>query len=136
MSVPFASRISKPIPCTYARGPSYLLTDAERESFDEACQRRRTEIVGYYRSHTRDGLALQPEDIQLLDQLFPAAAQVALLVKPFATKPGMAGFFVREEWRVPRRDAARIPVPPLGDDRARAAPACADAGTEAQGSRA
>lgn len=84
------------IPCTYARGPSYLLTQAERALFEETCRRRRTEIVGYYRSHTRDGLALQPEDIQLLDQLFPAAAQVALLVKPFATKPGTAGFFVRK----------------------------------------
>ena len=120
----------EPIPCTYARGPSYLLTDAERAYFDEVCRRRSTEIVGYYRSHTRDGLALHPEDIQLLDRHFSQPAQVALLVKPFATKPGVAGFFVKEQGRVPRCDAAGIPVPPLGDDWGRAAPACAHAGTE------
>jgi len=82
----------EPVPCTYARGPSYLLTDAERASFDEACQRRGSEAVGYYRSHTRDGLALQPEDLQLLARHF----QLALLVRPFATKPSVAGFFVKE----------------------------------------
>src|SRR5579872_2406836 len=42
------------VPCTYARGPSYLLTDAERELFEEVCQRHGTKAVGYYRSHTRD----------------------------------------------------------------------------------
>ena len=89
------------IPCTYARGPSYLLTDAERAYFEEVCQRRSAEIVGYYRSHTRDGLTLQAEDIQLLERLFPGAAQVALLVKPFATKPSLAGFFIRENGAFP-----------------------------------
>jgi hypothetical protein len=99
----------EPVPCTYARGPSYLLTDAERESFEEACQRRGTEAIGYYRSHTREGLALQPEDIRLLDQLFPSPTQVALLVKPFATKPGIAGFFVRENGVFPAATPLEFP---------------------------
>ena len=99
----------EPIPCTYARGPSYLLTDAERVYFDEVCQRRSTEIVGYYRSHTRDGLALQPEDIQLLDRHFSQPAQVALLVKPFATKPGVAGFFVRNKGVFPAATPLEFP---------------------------
>lgn len=81
----------EPVPCTYARGPSYLLTDAERASFEEVCDRRGTEAVGYYRSHTRDGLALQPEDLQLMERHF----RLALLVRPFATKPSVAGFFVK-----------------------------------------
>ncbi len=97
------------IPCTYSRGPSYLLTDAERALFEEVCQRRSAEIVGYYRSHTRDGLALQPEDLQLLEQLFPSASQVALLVKPFATKPGVAGFFVRENGAFPAATPLEFP---------------------------
>jgi len=92
----------EPVPCKYVRGPSYLLTEYERMLFDEVCERRspdnagRTYAVGYYRSHTRDGLALSPEDIGLLDQYFPLPTQVALLVKPFATKPSTAGFFFRE----------------------------------------
>src|SRR6185312_1002535 len=67
------------------------------------------EIVGYYRSHTREGLALQAEDIQLLDQLFPSALQVALLVKPFATKPSVAGFFVRENGVFPAATPLEFP---------------------------
>ena len=95
----------EPVPCTYARGPSYLLTDAEREAFEEACQRRGTEAVGYYRSHTREGLALQPEDIHLLEHHF----QLALLVKPFATKPGIGGFFVRENGVFPAATPLEFP---------------------------
>jgi hypothetical protein len=95
----------EPVPCTYARGPSYLLTDAERESFEEACQRRGTEAVGYYRSHTREGLALQPEDLHLLERHF----KLALLVKPFATKPSTAGFFVRENGVFPAATPLEFP---------------------------
>jgi hypothetical protein len=47
----------EPIPCSYSRGPSYLLTQSEKATFDDVCRRRSKEIVGYYRSHTRDGLA-------------------------------------------------------------------------------
>jgi len=93
------------VPCTYARGPSFLLTDAERESFEEVCQRHGSKAVGYYRSHTRDGLALQPEDIHLLERHF----QLALLVKPFATKPGVAGFFVRENGAFPAATPLEFP---------------------------
>jgi hypothetical protein len=97
------------IPCTYARGPSYLLTDAERASFGEVCQRRSAEIVGYYRSHTREGFGLQPEDNQLVGQYLPSAARVALLVKPFATKPGIGGFFVRENGAFPAATPLEFP---------------------------
>jgi hypothetical protein len=96
------------IPCTYSRGPSYLLTDAERTLFNEVCQRRNAEIVGYYRSHTRAGLALQPEDIELLNQSLPSA-RIALLVKPFATKPSVGGFFVRENGVFPAATPLEFP---------------------------
>lgn len=96
------------IPCTYSRGPSYLLTDPERTLFNEICQRRSAEIVGYYRSHTRDGLALQPEDIELLNQSLPSIP-IALLVKPFATKPSVGGFFVRENGAFPGTTPLEFP---------------------------
>jgi len=103
------------IPCKYVRGPSYLLTEYERMLFDEVCERRspenagRTYAVGYYRSHTREGLALQPEDIEVLDRYLPAATQVALLVKPYATKPGVGGFFVRENGVFPAATPLEFP---------------------------
>jgi hypothetical protein len=93
----------KPVPCGYTRGPSYLLSPEEREAFDAACANARPEsgretyAVGYFRSHTRDGMSLAAEDLELLDRYFPASSAVALLVKPFATKAGPAGFFFRED---------------------------------------
>jgi hypothetical protein len=92
----------EPVECGYTRGPSYLLSPEEREAFDEACVRWRPDAakdryaVGFYRSHTRDGLSLEPEDVDLMDRCFSGPSHVALLVKPFATKAGPAGFFFRE----------------------------------------
>ncbi len=103
------------VPCKYVRGPSYLLTEYERMLFDEVCERRgpenggHTYAVGYYRSHTRDGLALQTEDIELLDRYFPSPDQVALLVKPYATKPSVAGFFLRENGAFPAATPLEFP---------------------------
>ncbi len=103
------------VPCKYVRGPSYLLTEYERSLFDEVCERRspqnagHTYAVGYYRSHTRDGLALQPEDIELLERDFPSPSQIALLVKPFGTKPSVAGFFVRESGKFPAATPLEFP---------------------------
>jgi hypothetical protein len=92
----------EPVECGYTRGPSYLFSDEERETFEDACARWRPDAsrpsyaVGYYRSHTRDGLSLAPEDVELMDRCFPGPSHVALLVKPFATKASPAGFFFRE----------------------------------------
>ncbi len=93
----------EPVECGYARGPSYLLSAEEQETFKDACERWRPEAsrdsyaVGLYRSHTREGLSLAPEDVELMDRYFSGPSHVALLVKPFATKAGAAGFFFRED---------------------------------------
>jgi len=65
--------------------------------------------VGYYRSHTRDGLSLSPEDLDLLDRYFREPEHVALLVKPFATKVSMAGFFVRQDGAFPQATPLEFP---------------------------
>ncbi|MBV8842813.1 MAG: hypothetical protein JO307_08380 [Bryobacterales bacterium] len=90
------------VPCVYARGPSYLLTDEDTAAFDQARERwsqdgsRPLYAVGYFRSHTRDGLSLSAEDRELLIRHFSSPAHVALLIRPFAGKPVQAGFFFRE----------------------------------------
>jgi len=54
----------EPVACDYKRGPSYLLTEDDSEAFEDVCARwqpeesEQTYAVGYYRSHTRDGLTL------------------------------------------------------------------------------
>lgn len=93
----------EPVPCGYTRGPSYLLAAEESETFQQAAGNwqpdaaRPVYAVGYYRSHTRDGLALAPEDIELMDHCLSGPSHIALLVKPYATKASTAGFFFREE---------------------------------------
>ena len=92
----------EPVACDYKRGPSFLLTADDGAAFDDACTRfqpdsdRPIYAIGYFRSHTRDGLSLGPEDIELMEHYFPAPSHIALLVKPFATKVSLASFFFRE----------------------------------------
>lgn len=88
------------VACDYRRGPSYLFSGDDGAAFEDAVARWRNldngrHAVGYFRSHTRDGLSLAPEDIDLMDHYFPAPANIALLIKPFATKVSMASFFFR-----------------------------------------
>jgi hypothetical protein len=87
------------VPCQYRRGPSYTFTEEDCGPFELAGTR--TDGIGYFRSHTRDGLALGAEDIELLDHFFAGPHTVALLVKPFATKVSQAGIFIREDGTFP-----------------------------------
>jgi len=105
----------EPVDCEYTRGPSYLFTDADRGIFEAACERwrpcdqRPAYAVGYYRSHTRDGMSLTPEDLKLVDRYFPSPGSIALLVKPFRTKLSMAGFFFRESGVFPQKTPLEFP---------------------------
>ena len=106
----------EPVACDYKRGPSFLLTEGDGAVFEEAWQRwqpdetRPAYAVGYYRSHTREGMSLSPEDLDLLDRYFPDSDQIALLVKPFATKVSMAGFFMRQEGVFPEATPLEFPL--------------------------
>jgi hypothetical protein len=105
----------EPVECGYTRGPSYLLSPEEQAEFADACQRwqhasdRPGYAVGYYRSHTRDGLALAAEDLELLDHYFPGASNVALLVKPVMSKASPGGFFFREAGAFPHATPLEFP---------------------------
>jgi hypothetical protein len=101
--------------CGYKRGPSYLLTDDEAAAFSQTVSIWKKDsskpiyAVGYFRSHTRDGLNLAPEDIALMNQYFPDAGDVALLIRPNATKASLAGFFVREDGVFPETTPLEFP---------------------------
>jgi hypothetical protein len=105
----------EPIECGYTRGPSYLFTSEDRAAFEEACERwmpdasRSAYAVGYFRSHTREGMSLAPEDVELMDRHFPAPEHVALLIKPYATKVSVAGFFAREGTVFPETTPLEFP---------------------------
>lgn len=92
----------EPVGCEHRRGPSYLLSEGDTARFSEALERnqyspeRKLYAVGCYRSHTRDGLALSPEDMEQWETYFPDPHAVFLLIKPYATRVSVAGFFFRE----------------------------------------
>ena len=92
----------EPVSCEYAFGPSYILSPQDLQhlrkslaQFDPSAGRD-LYTVGYYRSHTRDGLFLDDADLTFFREYFPDPLHVALAVKPFATKAGIAGFFFEE----------------------------------------
>lgn len=100
------------IACEHKRGPSYLLSENDERVFAEAVARWRSDdgrlqVVGYCRSHTRDGLSMALEDLELFERHFSQPGQVALLIRPFATKVSRAGFFIRENGRI---DPAASPL--------------------------
>ncbi len=87
------------ISCDYSRGPLYRLSDADMARFERAIEQHANNaarVVGYFRSHTRKGLALDPEDVSFLDSHFRDAHHIALLVRPYASKASTAGIFIRE----------------------------------------
>jgi len=88
------------IECDYSRGPLYRLSDADLGRFERAMEERskagKIQVVGFFRSHTRKGLALDAEDLQFLEARFRSAYSMALLVRPFATKASVGGIFLRE----------------------------------------
>jgi hypothetical protein len=105
----------EPVECEYKRGPSYLFTHEDGAAFEDAVRRWQPEesrdsyAVGFYRSHTRDGLSLAPEDVELMDEYFPSPSHVALVVKPYGTKVSLGGFFVREDGAFPQTTPLEFP---------------------------
>jgi hypothetical protein len=104
------------VPCEYRRGPSYLFTEEDGRDFEDCWNRLQPAsspsayAVGYFRSHTRDGFSLEAEDLELLDQFFPAPAMVALLIKPHATQVSVGAFFVREDGDFPETSPLEFPL--------------------------
>jgi len=92
-----------PVPCSYMNGPSYLLSERDLHEFADTHDRwrvgpdRRIYAVGYYRSHTRDGMSVTPEDMSLMKKYLPPPKNIALIIKPYATKVSVAGFFFYED---------------------------------------
>ena len=88
------------IPIEYKRGPSYRFSASDQETFRAAVHKARTGKergpIGYFRSHTRDGVGLSDDDLKLLSNYFPSPEAIVLLIRPFAAKPSLAGFYFKE----------------------------------------
>jgi hypothetical protein len=106
----------EPVACEYRRGPSYQFTEEDGAALEDCWRRLQPSVspaayaVGYFRSHTRDGFSLEPEDLEMLDRLFPGPAHVALLIKPYGTKVSVGGFFIREHGEFPETTRLEFPL--------------------------
>ena len=104
------------VACDYRRGPSYQLTDGDTRLFSETVEKATQTAsaglrpIGYFRSHTRDGMGLTDEDLQLFSNYFPDPTSIMMLVRPFATKVSQAGFFFEENGQI-RSDATYLMFP-------------------------
>ncbi|MEN6602430.1 MAG: hypothetical protein ABFD86_08420 [Bryobacteraceae bacterium] len=94
------------VPCEHRHGPSFLLSDTDREQFAAAAakwqrgNRLDRYAIGYFRSNTRPEFSLSDDDLALWNEFLPDSSTIALLVKPFATKACQAGFFFKEQGQV------------------------------------
>jgi TonB family protein len=91
------------ITCDYSRGPLYRLSDADMGRFEQAIQQRQAAgrgVAGFFRSHTRKGIALDADDLTFFQARFREPHHLALLVRPFATKASTAGIFIWENGKV------------------------------------
>jgi len=92
----------RPLPCEHARGPAYLLSDAELAELRRMAAAwsprpgRQPYLVGFWRSHTRGPLALRAEDVAVLGQLKGGGCELALLVEPRGAGPAVAALFLPE----------------------------------------
>ncbi len=103
----------QPVVCEHAGGPSFTLSEKDMQGFVSAVEEQRDglQVVGQYRSHTREGLGMSNDDIHMMDQHLPGDAKILLLVKPFATRVSSAGIFFRENGEFLRTDASHLAFP-------------------------
>ncbi len=122
-------------PCEHRRGPSFLLSDRDREGLAgivRAQQDGELAMVGMFRSNTRDSDAIADEDRTLFQEYFPPPSGVFLLIRPFASKTSIAAFLVYRDGELQesstdvfpfqRRELEGGPEPlrrPLGERRRR-----------------
>jgi len=106
------------VACDYSRGPLYRLSVADMGRLESAIEERRAAVrpgpglvvAGFFRSHTRKGLALDADDLALFKARFADPRQMALLIRPFATKSSTAGIFIWENGAV-RGEASHLEFP-------------------------
>ena len=91
------------VECQHAKGPSFQLSEDDRRGLGELLQTAKTdpqlsslESVGWFVSHTRDGITLRDVDVRVFDSFFPRSWQITLVLQPSKDGSMRAGFFFRE----------------------------------------
>ncbi|MGH9631237.1 MAG: energy transducer TonB, partial [Bryobacteraceae bacterium] len=102
-----------PLHSEHQQGPSYALSDSDKTVLAEELGRLKRqspvglEVVGYYRSHTREGLYLDDADLDVIRTHFAELHSVFLLIKPCQKDASLGGFFFWEEGEIRRHCSYR-----------------------------
>ena len=93
----------------HRRGASFDLSPSDRVRLLRRVEKKRpTEVLGYFRSHTRLGMYLDENDNTVARQFFRKPTDVFLLVKPNGEAAPTGGFFF---WRDGDIDRRQTPLP-------------------------
>ncbi len=99
------------VPCEYRFGPSYILSDQDKREFEArraAIERDgQDSILGFYRSHTRRDLQLEPSDLEVIQRWFDDPASLFLVVKPLDISHLVAEFFFFHDGKLRMESAGR-----------------------------
>ncbi len=86
------------VECRHKAGPRFILDEEDTAGLEKAAadvlSGGETAVVGFYRSHLRDGLQLEPSDYDLVRRYFSDAADLILLIKPENPSAMSGQFFV------------------------------------------
>lgn len=101
------------IECKHTRGPAFLLSNSDRQTLAKLLESAETdtalqvlEPIGWFVSHTRQGLGLTDEDRDLFQQFFDGPNHIAVVLRPQKGKPMEGALFARG-------DNGQLPAEPL-----------------------
>ena len=95
-----------PVPCEHQFGSVYHLSGSDKRLMHDQMARwhpgpgRKLYVVGYYRSHNREAVNLDDEDMLLAKEYLPNSVGAILLIQPSSARLAMGAFFFCEEGRV------------------------------------
>ena len=114
----------EPVPSEHRLGPSYRLSDTDRELLQETLEWFRGGaqpglfVLGFYRSHTLAEFELCPEDDDLMRTHFADAEDLVLLVKPGLMEWSASDFCMLRGGHAAQPETPMTMDPPLEIDRA------------------
>jgi proteasome lid subunit RPN8/RPN11 len=88
----------------YLTGPSFHLSEKDQDGLRKMLSEPAPvgpsgvmEIVGWYHSHTRSAIRLSEKDLEIFEEFFPRAWQIALVLRPENLGPVRGAYFFRDE---------------------------------------
>ena len=89
----------RPVACEHASGSAFILSQNDRNGLAQLLHESHAEpelglhAIGWFVSHTREGVSLTESDLEIYNHFFPWSWQIALVIRPFLTVPPARGSF-------------------------------------------